>query len=274
MNVRDCVMNLVDKMKFDKLHYYLNSNIYPTNLWYREHLERNFEVVSLGGDIAQWDFQLNSAKEKRMNWGLRNQTLIQDFVVLKNFFSILKPTGIVIFPFFSEGELLSGWRKVKDVRPYLFDMQAYYFTLRHWRIVLMKISKHFPLLLVRPKDLYYWLRTLLYDDVAVNDMIRNYRKQSHYQIQEDDVVKVKKLVMDICTFCGERELIPVFVKMPTINESETSEILENVFVDKIFLDLSVDKEMTHKRLFEDDGLRMNDLGRELLKKRIMDFFLV
>ena len=80
--------------------------------------------------------------------------------------------------------------------------------------------------------------------------------------------------MDICTFCGERELIPVFVKMPTINESETSEILENVFVDKIFLDLSVDKEMTHKRLFEDDGLRMNDLGRELLKKRIMDFFLV
>lgn len=73
-----------------------NHEIFPDNVWYRKHDERNFEVVNLGSSAAKWAFDWGSVGVKGMNWAQQPQTLIDDFRLLKNFHSILKKNGIVI----------------------------------------------------------------------------------------------------------------------------------------------------------------------------------
>lgn len=70
--------------------------IYPDNVWYREHAERNFDVVSLGSSGGRWAYDWQSAGVKGMNWAQQPQTLIDDFRILKNFHSILRKGGTVI----------------------------------------------------------------------------------------------------------------------------------------------------------------------------------
>lgn len=69
---------------------------YPDNVWYREHDERNFDVVNLGSSGGRWAFDWQSAGVKGMNWANQPQTLIDDFRLLKNFHSILRKNGVVI----------------------------------------------------------------------------------------------------------------------------------------------------------------------------------
>lgn len=73
-----------------------NHEIYPDNVWYREHDERNFVVVNLGSSGGKWAFDWNEVGIKGMNWAQEPQTLIDDFRLLKNFHSILKKNGTVI----------------------------------------------------------------------------------------------------------------------------------------------------------------------------------
>ena len=73
-----------------------NHERYPDNVWYREHDERNFDVVNLGSSGGRWAYDWQGVGVKGMNWANQPQTLIDDFRLLKNFHSILRKNGVVI----------------------------------------------------------------------------------------------------------------------------------------------------------------------------------
>ena len=81
---------------YQNLFVDFDHRIYPDNVWYREHDERNFDVVNLGSSSAKWAFDWSSVGVKGMNWANQPQTLIDDFRLLKNFHSILRKGGTVI----------------------------------------------------------------------------------------------------------------------------------------------------------------------------------
>lgn len=266
MNIRDFLMETADRVRFERFRSYLNPNVYPTNIWYREHLERNFDFVNLGGILARHDFGCPLRHEKRMNWGLKGQTLKQSFSVLKNFFSILKPGGTAFFPFYSYGELMYGWRDVQDIRPYLFDMQAYWLTRSHFRILIMKVAKHIPLLLVWPKDVVAYISKLFHKDYCGYLIKSEYDFYAEYRCTENDFARTKSLIAGICSFCEERNIKAVFIKMPIAGKIEDATDVSSLIPIQNYLDLSVDNGFS---LFESDGIRLNEKGRILFIQKLV-----
>lgn len=98
--------------------------IYPDNVWYREHEERNFDVVNLGSSGGKWAFDYSGLNVKAMNWAQQPQTLLEDYNLLRHFHSILKRGGVVlitIMPFTS----LNKNTGVRDAMKYVkFDLQG------------------------------------------------------------------------------------------------------------------------------------------------------
>jgi len=75
---------------------------YPDNVWYRNHDERNFDVVNLGSSSGKWAFDYTDTGIKGMNWAQQPQTLLEDFNLLRHYHSILRKNGyvlIIIMPF-------------------------------------------------------------------------------------------------------------------------------------------------------------------------------
>ena len=75
---------------------------YPDNYWYREHEERNFDVLNLGSSSAKWAYCYEGLDVKAMNWAQQPQTLLEDFNLLRTYHSILRKDGhvlITIMPF-------------------------------------------------------------------------------------------------------------------------------------------------------------------------------
>lgn len=72
---------------------------YPTNKWYREHLERNYDLVVVGSSTGVYDFDFSGIDIKYFNWSLQPQAMEYSLKVLMNFFSIIKKDGLVIIPF-------------------------------------------------------------------------------------------------------------------------------------------------------------------------------
>ena len=58
-----------------------NMSLYPTNEWYREHLERNFDVVNIGSSSARYAFDYSGLPVKAFNWGEQPQSLNNGFKV-------------------------------------------------------------------------------------------------------------------------------------------------------------------------------------------------
>lgn len=71
---------------------------YPTNEWYRKNVERNYDIVNLGSSSAVYAFDYTEIGLKAFNWALQPQSMEYSFKVLQNFFSILRPKGIVMIP--------------------------------------------------------------------------------------------------------------------------------------------------------------------------------
>lgn len=83
--------------------------IFPGNVWYREHDERNFDLVNLGSSGGKWAFDYSDFANgeqggtiKAMNWAWQPQTLQEDYNLLRHYHSILRKGGyvlITIMPF-------------------------------------------------------------------------------------------------------------------------------------------------------------------------------
>lgn len=111
-----------------KTNWYCNSipNVdnYPGDKWYRNHLERNYDVVNLGSSSAVFCFDYRNLGVKGFNWALKPQSMEYSFKVLKQYFSIIKDKGIVLIPFspFSGLSVTGIWNeRINDKYYYILD---------------------------------------------------------------------------------------------------------------------------------------------------------
>lgn len=112
--------------------------IYPGNVWYRKHDERNFDIVALGSSGAKWAFDFEGFGVKGMNWANSPQTLVEDYNLLRHYHSILHKGSFVIItimPFSGlnkETGLMDAMKYVRldyqgeAIQPHLYEQACRY----------------------------------------------------------------------------------------------------------------------------------------------------
>lgn len=121
---------------------------YPDNVWYRDHDERNFDLVNLGSSGGKWAFDYEGTGIKAMNWANQPQTLLDDLCLFKNFHSILRKGGkvlIVIMPF-------TGLNKKTGVMDTLKYLPTLYWDIAQTMPYFHEASRlyHYPILFGKP----------------------------------------------------------------------------------------------------------------------------
>lgn len=265
-------------------------NNYPTNEWYREHEERNYDVVNIGSSSAKHAFDYSGLGIKAFNWAEQPQSLSYGFKILKTYFSILKRNGIVIISLgpFSGLDVDGKWRKETNDKYYYLLAPALIDDFRS-----VKIRRNYPLIADPIRSMKELVKNILKkrpdtkkDSVGFVDDSARWIKGwlSEFGItdleaglsQENKNGREKriKLLSDIINFCIERDLKPVIVippMHPTLSSKFSETFRENYiysFIRKAniagvpFYDYMVDSR------FEDDcyyrnSFFMNDIGAKL-----------
>lgn len=267
-----------------------NLNNYPTNEWYREHEERNYDVVNIGSSSAKYAFDYSGLEIKAFNWAEQPQSLSYGFKILKTYFSILKRNGSVIISLgpFSGLDVNGKWRKEANDKYYYLLSPALIDDFRS-----VKIRRNYPLIADPIRSMKELVKSILKkrtdtkkDSVGFVDDSGRWIKGwlSEFGItdleaglsQENKKGREKriKLLSDIINFCIERDLKPVIVippMHPTLASKFPETFRENYiysFIRKAntvgvpFYDYMVDSR------FEDDcyyrnSFFMNDIGAKL-----------
>lgn len=189
---------------------YLNAKEYPTNNWYRTHLDRNYDAIIIGDDIAvkSFDFSVLYGK-KYMDLSLPDQNLFADFAVLKNTFSILKPGGIVYLPL-REASIKYLDMEFKDERRYYWALSPYVFNHSALSCTLKKIYTRIPALLFRLKDMEYLLLSIFVKDIRRYLMEQTIREEQAWlktcKSKEELRQKLESMLTVMNDFCSERDI--------------------------------------------------------------------
>lgn len=291
-----------------KTNWYKNfflKDIYPGNIWYREHSERNFDLIALGSSGAKWAFDFSCCSIKAMNWAQQPQGLVEDYNLLRNFHSILRKDGIVIItimPFTSVNRqtgLLDALKYIninahEPIQPHLYNKA--------------KKVADMPLLMGKPalKALIKYIigkdvpiRTDSYAQVTSNpmtieqleknalDFINGWKKQFNIKDFDEPLTLENKkgreyrtiLMRTLVDFCIEREYKPVYVIppvtkylfnffSPSFNETYIYSFLREVDRDILLLDYSNEESLQKDELYF-NSFFMNKKGRETFTKRVL-----
>lgn len=207
-----------------------NLNNYPTNEWYREHEERNYDVVNIGSSSAKYAFDYSGLEIKAFNWAEQPQSLSYGFKILKTYFSILKRNGSVIISLgpFSGLDVDGKWRKEAYDKYYYLLAPALIDDFKS-----VKIRRNYPLIANPIRSMKDLVKGILKkrpdekkDSVGFIDDSDRWVKGwlSEFGItdleaelsQENKKGREKriKLLSDIIDFCIERDLKPVIVIPP------------------------------------------------------------
>ena len=205
-------------------------NNYPTNEWYREHEERNYDVVNIGSSSAKYAFDYSGLGIKAFNWAEQPQSLPYGFKILKTYFSILKRNGSVIISLgpFSGLDVDGKWRKEAYDKYYYLLAPALIDDFKS-----VKIRRNYPLIANPIRSMKDLVKGILKkrpdekkDSVGFIDDSDRWVKGwlSEFGItdleaelsQENKKGREKriKLLSDIIDFCIERDLKPVIVIPP------------------------------------------------------------
>ena len=182
-----------------KMRRWLNPNTYPDNDWYRENLERNFDCLILGDKNI---FAIEDSKEeKSFDLSLNGQTLKWDFMILKQYFSILKPHGKVFFVIVPT-HIWKGWNDVEDIRPYYMCMRPYVFTQNRIKQIFIKTARRLPIVMFR-----------------ISDLIKKRKKICKLKEDKDKTIELMK---EIVGFCKDRQIDPIvrFSKQISFSDSD------------------------------------------------------
>lgn len=216
-----------------------DGDIYPNNKWYREHDERNFDLVVLGSSSAKYGYDFAEFDIKAMNWAQAPQTLVEDYNILCNFHSILRKGGyviITIMPFTCLNKQTGIYDAMKylkisthkPIEPYLLSKAYRYFC--------------YPLLLGKPaikaglryllhrepanqyKDSESHTNPMTEEQLAHNAMrfVEGWKKQfdiSDFDAPLSNTNKADrafriKLMREMIDFCDEREYKAIYVIPP------------------------------------------------------------
>lgn len=189
---------------------HLNAKEYPTNNWYRTHLDRNYDAIVLGDDIAVKSFDLSVLNGKKyLDLSLSNQNLFADFAVLKNSFSILKPGGILYLPL-REASIKYLDMEFKDERRYYWALSPYVFNHSALSCTLKKIYTRIPALLFRLKDMEYLLLSIFVKDIRRYLMEQTIREEQAWlktcKSKEELRQKLESMLTVMNDFCSERDI--------------------------------------------------------------------
>ena len=298
--------NLLYKTEWYKSFFVdVDHETYPDNTWYRNHDERNFDVVNLGSSGGKWAFDYAETGIKGMNWAQQPQTLLEDFNLLRHYHSILRKGGyvlITIMPFTGLNKqtgIRDAMKYLKidtqgePIQPYMFNEARRY---AEYPILFKKpavkalirflLGKDKPSINNKPNMEYNpmseaelrqdavrwmsgWKRQFAIDDFEAPLTEQN-RKGREYRIG---------LMRQLIDFCVERDYQPVYVIPPV------AEYLANEFTPKFkeiyiydflkqvdreipLLDYSQEKSLMDKDMYF-NSFFMNLRGRKLFTKRVL-----
>lgn len=280
--------------------------IYPGNVWYREHNERNFDIVALGSSGAKWAFDFESIGVKGMNWANQPQTLQEDYNLLRHYHSILHKGSyviITIMPFSGLNKATGLMDAMKYVRldyqgeaiqphmyeracrmaqyPIMFGKTAIKAFIRY---ILGKESKNENWAFVQMNN-----NPMSKDQLEANalDFVNGWKKQFGIIDFEDPLTSANKegrnyrikLMREMIDFCVERGYKPVYVippvtvhlskyYTPKFEELYVYDFLKQVDRDVPLLDYSKDPELK-KASFFFNSFFMNQRGRQVFTRRVL-----
>lgn len=224
-----------------------NMSLYPTNEWYREHLERNFDVVNIGSSSARYAFDYSGLPVKAFNWGEQPQSLNNGFKILKTYFSILKKGGTVIISLcpLSGLDIEGKWQKdANDKYYYILPSEL----INDYSSVAKR--RNYPLVYYPITSIKNLLRKTLGKENGQNtELVKTFVDDSEKWIRiwkaqfgitsfEEPLSEANNkgqerriaLLKDILAFCIERDLRPIIVIPPmhsSLASKFTSRFREN-----------------------------------------------
>lgn len=224
-----------------------NMSLYPTNEWYREHLERNFDVVNIGSSSARYAFDYSGLPVKAFNWGEQPQSLNNGFKILKTYFCILKKGGTVIISLspLSGLDIEGKWGKdANDKYYYILPSEL----INDYSSVAKR--RNYPLVYYPITSIKNLLRKTLGKENGQNtELVKTFVDDSEKWIRiwkaqfwitsfEEPLSEANNkgqerriaLLKDILAFCIERDLRPIIVIPPmhsSLASKFTSRFREN-----------------------------------------------
>lgn len=282
-----------------------DGEVYPNNKWYREHDERNFDIVVLGSSSAKWAFSFDNVPVKGMNWAQAPQTLVEDFNILRNFHSILRLGGyviITIMPFTSLNKQTGVYDALKylkisthqPIEPYMIDQARRYFN--------------YPIFMGRPA-IKAGIRYILKQELAINkigetatsnpmspqqlennaqNFIKGWKQQFDISDLEAPLTNqnIKErlfrigLMQTIIDFCLERDYQPIYLIPPVTDHLSRllTSRFENLYIYSFLkdvgrniplLDYSKNTELKDERLYF-NSFFLNRNGRVQFTTRVLN----
>lgn len=284
-----------------------NHEIYPDNVWYRDHDERNFDVVNLGSSGGKWAFDYADLNVKAMNWAQQPQTLLEDYNLLRHFHSILKRGGyvlITIMPFTGLNKktgLMDAMKYVKfdiqgePIQPYMFNEAIRYATYPFLfkKTALKVLIRYF---MGRDKKCGLHPETQLeYNPMKSNELEKDAKRwidgwKRQFGISDFDAPLTReneegreyriKLMQTLIDFCTERGYKPVYVippvtehlakyYTPKFEETYIYGYLKEVNREVLTLDYSKDSEFRFNDELFFNSFFLNKKGRKLFTRRVL-----
>lgn len=285
-----------------------NHEIYPDNVWYREHDERNFDVVNIGSSGGKWAFDYADLNVKAMNWAQQPQTLLEDYNLLRHFHSILKRGGyvlITIMPFTGLNKktgLMDAMKYVKfdiqgePIQPYMFNDAIRYATYPFLfkKTALKVLIRYF---MGRDKKCGLHPETQLeYNPMKSNELEKDAKRwidgwKKQFGISDFDAPLTReneegrayriKLMQTLIDFCTERGYKPVYVippvtehlakyYTPKFEETYIYGYLKEVNREILTLDYSKDSEFRFNDELFFNSFFLNKKGRKLFTRRVLE----
>lgn len=285
----------------------LNHETYPDNVWYREHDERNFDVVNLGSSGGKWAFDYTNFNIKAMNWAQQPQTLLEDYNLLRHFHSILKQGGyvlITIMPFTGLNKktgLMDAMKYVKfdlqgePIQPYMFKEAQRYanYPILFKKAAIKALIKYFlgkdKQIDIRPETQLDYNPMKSHElEVDAKRWIDGWKNQFgiadfNAPLTEDNqrgreyrIVLMQTLI----DFCVERGYKPVFVIPPVTNhlakyytpkfeETYIYGYLKSINREVLTLDYSKNPEFGNDDTLYFNSFFLNKRGRKLFTRRVL-----
>ena len=243
--------------RIKQTNWYRNSipNIenYPGDKWYRDHLERNYDVVNIGSSSAVFCFDYDGLGVKAFNWALKPQSMEYSFKVLKQYFSILRQNGIVLIPFcpFSGLSVTGKWAECANDKYYhILDK-----TLIENYESVAKRRQH-PFLSMPLQSIKHLIKDVPYSNMYSYDKHCKTKDEfeksarlwiniwmNEFNIEDLNAPLSKEnlegsksrlnMMKEMISFCQERDLAPVFILPPaheSLNSYFTPEFVQNYII--------------------------------------------
>ena len=290
--------------RIKQTNWYRNSipNIenYPGDKWYRDHLERNYDVVNIGSSSAVFCFDYDGLGVKAFNWALKPQSMEYSFKVLKQYFSILRQNGIVLIPFspFSGLSVTGKWAECANDKYFhildrtLIDNYESVAKRRQHPFLSMRLQSIKRLIKDVPSSSMY-----SYDiqceskdeyEKSAKNWINIWMKQFNIAdlnapLSMENLEGRKgrlKIVKEMITFCQERDLEPVVVLPPaheSLNKYFSPEFVQNYitsFIEDLnFPEVKVLNYLANPKFTKDEYFRdayfMNEIGAKAFTKQVL-----